>query len=131
MSLPALPLGADTRAITERLNVLIRALNAQAAVPVAIASGTLSLDLGVARAFRVTVDADIASVSIARAAAGAINACLLELAGNGTAYGQAWTGWTWLGGTPVLSAASGKRDLVGLLSLDGRSWLAVMIGQNY
>jgi len=131
MSLPALPTGADTRSITDRVNVLIRELNAEAAVPLAIAAGSLSLDLRVARAFRVTVDGDITSVSIANAATGGINVCLLELSGNGTAYSQTWTGWTWLTGTPVLTSANGKRDLVGLLSLDGLSWLAVMIGQYY
>ena len=131
MSLPALPTSADTRAITDRVNVLIRELNAEAAAPIAIAGGTLPIDLRVARAFRVTVDADITAVSIANAAAGSLNVCLLELAGNGTAYTQSWTGITWLTGTPVLSSADGKRDLVGLLSLDGSTWLAVMIGQYF
>jgi hypothetical protein len=131
MSLPALPTSADTRSITDRVNVLIRELNAEAAAPIAIAAGALQLDLRVARAFRVIVEADITSVSIANAAASAINVCLLELSGNGTAYSQTWTGWTWLTGTPVLSSANGKRDLVGLLSLDGSAWLAVMIGQYY
>jgi hypothetical protein len=131
MSLPALSTGADTRSITDRVNVLIRELNAESAVPVAIAGGALQLDLRVARAFRATVDADITTVSVANAAAGGINVCLLELSGNGTAYSQTWSGWTWLTGTPVLSSANGKRDLVGLLSLDGNSWLAVMIGQYY
>jgi hypothetical protein len=131
VSLPALPTGADTRSITDRVNVLIRELNAESAVPLAIAAGNLQVDLRVARAFRVTVDSDIASVSIANATAGGINVCLLELAGNGTAYNQTWPGWTWLTGAPVLTSVNGKRDLVGLLSLDGGSWLAVMIGQGY
>jgi hypothetical protein len=131
MSLPALPTSADTRSITDRVNVLIRELNAESAAPVAIASGTLQLDLRVARAFRVTVNADFALLSIANAAAGAINVCLVEFTGNGTAYSQTWTGVTWLTGAPVLSSTAGKRDLLGLLSLDGGTWLGIVIGQAY
>jgi hypothetical protein len=111
--------------------VLIRELNARTVLPIAIAGGALKLDLAVARAFRVTVNANITSVSIANATAGAINMCLLELTGNGTAFTQTWTGLTWVTGTPVLTSTNGKRDLVTLLSLDGSSWLAVMIGQHY
>jgi hypothetical protein len=131
MSIPALPVGADTRAVTDRLNVLIRAFNAEVPVAAAIGAGVLALDLRAGRAFQATVDGDLAQLAIANATAGQLNVVLLELAGNGTAYAQAWPGLTWLTGTPVLSSDAGKRDLVGLLSLDGSAWLAVMIGQYY
>lgn len=131
MSLPALPPGADTRALTERVNVLIRALNGEVATPAAIAGGTLTLDLRVARAFRVAVDGDLEHLVLRGAPAGALSVCFLELAGTGTAYAQSWPGITWLIGPPVLSWQAGRRDLVGLLSLDGGDWLAVVVGQAY
>ena len=129
MSLPALPTGADTRSMTERVNVLIRDYNLGSAVALDIQSGAVTIDLLLSDVFQLTVDADITSVTVKNARAG--QGFLLELTGNGSTYAQTWP-WTWLNPeTPVLSDGLGKRDLVVVFSLNGVDFLAAMVAQTY
>jgi hypothetical protein len=129
MSLPALPTGADARALSERVNVLIRDYNLGTPIALAIEGGAVVVDLLLSDVFELTVDADIANLTVKNARAG--QGFLLELSGNGSTYEQSWP-WTWLNPeTPVLSDGLGKRDLAVVFTLNGVDFLAAMVAQTY
>lgn len=93
-----------------------------------ISAGALELNLSGCDFFLVTVDADIAAITIRNAPRGI--AFMIEFTADGAAYAQTWP-WTWLTGTPVLSTVDAKRDLVVVWTIDGVAFFAAMIAQAY
>jgi hypothetical protein len=99
-------------------------------VPVTIAAGVVVLNLFLGGVFTLPVNANITSIDIQNETAGYGHSFTIQFTANGTGYTQAWP-WTWVGGTPVLTTTNAKRDLAVVWSLDGVTFFASMITQNY
>lgn len=99
-------------------------------VPVTIAAGVVVLNLNLGGVFTLPVNANITSVDIQNEAAGYGHSFTIQFTANGTGYTQAWP-WTWVGGTPVLTTTNAKRDLAVVWSIDGVTFFAAMVSQNY
>jgi len=101
-----------------------------------ISSGTLALDLAVASAFDVALNASVTTLTISNPdqTAGIAISFRLSLTMDGTARTISWPASVkWPGGTPpTLTSANGKKDVFSFLSLDnGSTWIASTVGQNY
>jgi hypothetical protein len=54
----------------------------------------------------------------------------VQFTGNGAAFTQVWP-WTWLTGLPVLSSASGQRDMATVWTANGSEFFGSMIAQGF
>jgi hypothetical protein len=110
MSLPALPVTADTRSITERVNVLIQAYNGSIAPP---------LDLSAAKNFPVTSAGDLTvyMASNTLLGAGTVNLCNTGSIG---AAGQKWE----ITGVGLIGDVNNTQTIAGVSIHDGTSVVA-------
>jgi hypothetical protein len=99
-------------------------------VPVTIAAGVVALDLFLGGVFTLPITANITSIDIQNETAGFGHSFTIEFTANGTGYSQVWP-WTWIGGTPVLTTTNAKRDLAVVWSINGVTFFAAMVAQNY
>ncbi len=101
-----------------------------------ISAGTLTLDLDVSRVFRVSLDADITTLTLAHVPDATRRAIIeVQLTGDGTARTFVWLTGTvrWPGGVaPTLTSTAGQRDWFVLWTDDGgTTWFGSVVGQDY
>lgn len=139
-ALGAASLGANTFSGEQSFddNLLTRPLikdYAEALTSPAITSGALTLDLESSNVFTVALNAAITTLTISNPpASGRAGSFTLILTADGTARSVTWPAAVkWPGGTaPTLTSASGKRDVLTFLTVDGgATWLAAVAGQAH
>jgi hypothetical protein len=136
----AAALGANTFTGAQNLadNELARPLlkdYAEAVTSPAISSGTLTLNLEQGNVFTVSLNANIATLTISNPpASGRAGSFTLIFTADGTARAVTWGGAIqWPGGTaPTLTSANGKVDVLTFITTDGgTTWRGFVSGQNY
>jgi hypothetical protein len=102
------------------------------AVP-AISAGALTLDLLSGTVHKVTLNANVTTITIANAPAGFASAFTVEFTADGTARSVTMAGnVTALNGPYTPSSTNGARDLLNFVTLDGgTTWLMSIVAQNY
>lgn len=99
-----------------------------------ISAGVLTLDLRSSNYFYVTLNENIATITINNTeASGNVSAFALEFIADGTARTVTWPGsFDWPDATaPTLSSINGKRDLFFFITRDGgTNWYSFTSGQN-
>jgi hypothetical protein len=101
----------------------------------AIAAGALALDCALGTYFRVALNAAITALTFTNLpAAGRVLGITLLFTADGTVRAITWPASVkWPSGVaPTMSGASGKQDVITLITDDGGvTWLGVIVGQLY
>lgn len=100
----------------------------------AITVNVLTINLALGTVFNVANNANISTFTISNAVASLAASFTLVLAGNGTAYTQAWgSSVKWAGGTaPAITTTNGKKDILMFFTNDGgTTWFGTVMGQSF
>lgn len=100
----------------------------------AIVAGVLTLDLAVADAFNVSLNAAITSMPVNNVPATGRIQVNIAFTADGTVRAITWpTGTVWPGGAaPTMTGTLNKRDRIELVTTNGGTvWFATVLGQNY
>lgn len=99
-----------------------------------ISAGTLTLDLSGATLFKVSLNANITTLTINNpATTGFVSTFVIEFTADGTARTVAWpASFKWPGGTaPTLTSTNNKIDVITAYTTNGgTTWIAFITGQN-